>query len=702
MKSILGDIIEKEFYQTSKLFNQELQIIDDLRNESLTCAKNIKFNINLELVMKLKKYLSLFNVIIKTFPDDSIEFQWSNLTYRSLHFEKLNLIYQLASYYSMLSLKEAENSQAGLKKSGIYFQYTAGCLEQLKLIQGSYHDNEVIFDISFIDASISLMLAQSQEIYYQKAIIDKLKNTVIFKLTIQISDYYEAALEFLLKYENDFNIYCDYFRLKIVYFKTITYTRYATYCNSKGKYGEELSYLNKSIQLIHEIENINYSKFHQILQDIENLKLKLLGRYEMCKNENEMLHLQRVPNFGKLKPLPRAILVKCLLPGDLEESGDNINNEYIFQSLIPLNIVRKIDEYKKRLDEFIMCELINPIEQLNMDTDNFLNNTQVMAQIDQIFTNNSLPVAIIQHHDKIAKYGNIKKIMDLLNELNGLKLNCRLKLDKIWEVLKDQTVEEESLSKFYGYDKWKLGLIENDNVGSVLLKTFKIYENYMNQGEEGDQLIYTQIDELKPFLQIYANKSQLDEYVPDSDISALNPTFCKVVENLKGVLSDIENDKDDRIKFLERVRKKWQAEKMVDDYKRKLNEHRKNLQDSLDGILENILTKEILKFSEEVEFVKHSLERQDELKSKCNAYNIEFINLKDQLKVSNKRLEFVQVLDSTYQGYFEILGNLNQGIEFYGNLSKNLDVKGRQLVDFVGKRAQARHNLQHELDGLID
>ena len=696
--AILGDVIDNRFYQPSELFKQDIQLITDLRYESFPSRIE---DVNLEVITKLKKYCNSLTALISIFPDDVVQFQWSKSTIKSLNVEKLYITYQLASYYSILAIKESKRDEEGLKKSGIYFQYSAGCLEIVQQLLHHIPLQSFPLILKEVEALKTVMLAQSQEMYLQKARLDQLKGSILLKLAIRISDFYNEAIQLTRQNVAQPNLPITFFQLKAIYFICFSFNSYSSYCNRKKKYGEEISYLSQSLNLLMQVSEVEETQYSKLLQDLENIRMQILNKIEPVKHENEMLHLQKIPPFETLKPLPRAELVKCLAPKDLElyQNGGTSN---LFIGLIPLQIVGQICEYQSRFEEFINFEMVAPIEKLNQQIHELFISSNIETEITKLTSNSELPFLLIQSREKLMQLGNLEKIANSINNLQELKLKCRFKLDNVWQLLKDQTVEEESLAKYYGYDKWNLGVLEDDKVGAILINSFKIYENYMKQSEDGDKLICTQIEELKPFLEIYDDEKLLKSYVPETDILVLNPSLQPIIDSLREVLMLLQRLEGERVNFLRKVKKKGSGVRIIDQYRHRSSKSRTEKvptsTDNLQNLLGDILKDEILKFNDEVEYLGNTRITQDGLISKFSTCNIEFINLKDRLRISAERKEALHVLDSTYQGFFEVVGNLNQGKDFYQNLLDNVDVKMNQLDSFLGRRAESRRFLQEKLN----
>ncbi|KAG0681757.1 pH-response regulator protein palA/rim20 [Pichia californica] len=678
--SKLSNEIETNFYQSSKLFAKNIKLINDLRFESLNINSINK--INLELITKLKKYYYIIkNLISEKFSNNTLNFNWNNINSGNWNFELENINYQIASYYTILALQEFKIDTEGIQKSGIYFQYAVGYIDLI--------NNNNTLQLNSIK---SLLFAQSQEIYLNKAKFDNMQISVLLKLSMQISDFYkDCNIENNIENNNENKIINDYYKIKNYYYKCYSFYLYSKLCEKKIKKIDQFVYLNECLKIFNELKLLDNNILYSIiLQDFENLKLKIIENFELLKINN-LSNLSNLPNFNQYKPLPRVKLVKSLIPKDESEFIILLNKS--FNELIPLNKINEILQYQNQFKEFIENELIFPINEMNLKLKNILNDLKINFQNNDILLKlNEIPEEINLNRLKLLEIGNLNKINELIEIINKLKLNCRLKLDKIWKLLKDEIDDENSLASYYGYKIWNLGSINDDKIGCTILNTFKIYENYLNQSENnGDKLILNQIEELTPFLKIYNNEKILKDYIPESDYLNLNPEFKKNIDKINELSILINNLINERDLFLNKIKQKESNINILEIFK-------KNFKDENEIELSKILSNEIMKFNNEIEFILNSRLKQDELISNLNIKIQEFEIFKNKIKISNNRKESIKVLNLTYKGFFEIIGNLNQGKEFYQNLIENIEVKTIQFEEFLSKRYESKNELQRKLE----
>lgn len=123
-----------------------------------------------------------------------------------LRYERACLLFCLASLYSSLGAQESRSEGESIKRAIASFSASAGVLQYIldeltphlaPLWQGG---NARFCDADLCPAMLSslreAMIAQAQECFWQKAVVDRLKDATIAKLAMRVSELYSSALEF--------------------------------------------------------------------------------------------------------------------------------------------------------------------------------------------------------------------------------------------------------------------------------------------------------------------------------------------------------------------------------------------------------------------------------------------------------------------------------------------------------------------------
>ncbi|TID30177.1 hypothetical protein CANINC_001184 [Pichia inconspicua] len=470
-----------------------------------------------------------------------------------------------------------------------------------------------------LELNYHIMLAQAQEVYYTKSVHNKIRDSVLVQLCQQI----------VLFYKNSVEEYADYCSLKRIYFTALSYYHYSRACHNNNKLHDQKAYLCEILKLINTVEtkDLRYSK---LFQDIESLKLQTI---------NALNQIDETLIAGEIKDLPSAQLVKCLLPKDLILSEED--EDPLFSGLLSLDTIQEIEEYQLQLEEFVRNELLLPIQKLDDELARDRSLDEKIASLNS----QTVPVVLEKCRDNLLALGSYERLRTLREELKDLKLECRQELDCIWSLKLPETGENETV-----------------------MKSFHIYEQYLKKSIEGDELIFTQIDELTPFLRIFDNYEQLRAYLPDKEYAKLNPNLADVIKDYETLKKDMDCLDKDKANFVKSVNEKHSKIDLIELVRK----------DNID--VESVFKKEIVKFEKEMESLEELVKRQCEVSRQCCDLNVRFTSASKDLKVNYKFKETVNVLKSTYDGFEETLKNLNQGLEFYRNLLANITSKKGNLL----------------------
>lgn len=114
-----------------------------------------------------------------------------------INFEKASILFNLAAAYSQRGHQQNLKTTEGVKFAFNFFQLAAGAFAMLKENVPVWFPTVISTDLSpaTLASLESLMLAQAQECFLLKAIVDKKSPSVISKLAAQAGDLYDQAYD---------------------------------------------------------------------------------------------------------------------------------------------------------------------------------------------------------------------------------------------------------------------------------------------------------------------------------------------------------------------------------------------------------------------------------------------------------------------------------------------------------------------------
>ncbi|KAH3660032.1 hypothetical protein OGAPHI_007237 [Ogataea philodendri] len=686
--------IDDQFYQSSVKFEKNLREFDDLRRTAELPTPT------LESIAQLKRYYVQLSEVQTKIPDDFCEFPWYGtlgvrvdgpFAYKSIWYERANILYQIAACYSELALNADErHKDDGIKQSCIYFQHSAGYFDllrtqiipQLKDTPLELRD-EVLLSLKF------LMLAQAQERFWLFAMKSDLKNTVVSKLSAQISDYYEESLRYATKTVCFRKDWIAYMKIKSTHFLSAAHYRYSLHCAEQERFGEEIAYLRKAAS----ISNTKLPKIDNdlVLEDYESLKSTVNDRLRKAERENDLIYLQEVPTVDSV---PQVSMVKSLIPGELSDPLIAIQSQEfgspLFDGLVPFNVIQIATSYRDRVENYYLLNFEKPLEELNNKLDQFLAEHDICSQIEAILNPKRIPSWVKDNKEKLEQERYKVKLQNLETELKNARQDAHPKLHELLHEMNIARENDLQQRRLLG-TRWQVP--DFDESASECYELLGKLESYLEQSTKGDRIIFQQLKDLKPYLQVYNSEASLNEFIPETDIFKLNPDFKEVVFKLDDKIKQVKSLKSERHEFLDNLKAKMNQNQILlevtEQYKRLASQHVTISEQSMQFILDENLRK----FDKELEYLSSTARIQDsDVSLIADLYDI-FKASKRELRIGKERETALKVLRETMLGYNEVVENLQQGINFYKEFSDNLTTAASKVSEFLTHRRVTVSNL---------
>jgi len=264
-----------------------------------------------------------------------------------LEFERANIVYNLAALESLAGMQQDRSTIEGMKLAIASFQKAAGLfqsLEQSKDEEARRIKGPLTADLS-PEALImlrTLMLAQAQVCYFEKATKDNLKPTVLSKLACQAGLFFEQALTQARLpilagiLDKAWALHFEFHRRE--------YEAWAEFHASRAMkiqadetsvgYGDEIIRLRKAgVAVRAACDFASKNKLPVgLLQAMQQLMKRIQVEEARAMDENNKIYMSSIPDsvpalegHALAKPIvPDDVKLRKLLPGSPEETQDTI------------------------------------------------------------------------------------------------------------------------------------------------------------------------------------------------------------------------------------------------------------------------------------------------------------------------------------------------------------------------------------------
>jgi programmed cell death 6-interacting protein len=225
------------------------------------------------------------------------------LVQNNIKYELINILYNLAALYSQLAVASNRGNTEGLKTAASWFSQAAGVLNHMKttvLPELRMESPPEDMDDSTLESLMQLFLAQSQECFWQKAVMDGYKDASIAKLAARVSDLYNTAGEAAMKSEAISSAWIHHMSAKHHHFAAAAQYRLACDCLEKRRYGEEVARLKDAVACVNEgLKETRGTYINKaVIEDLNGLKKRVEEDLKRADKDNDMIYMSECPPRG--------------------------------------------------------------------------------------------------------------------------------------------------------------------------------------------------------------------------------------------------------------------------------------------------------------------------------------------------------------------------------------------------------------------
>ncbi|GAV50178.1 hypothetical protein ZYGR_0U00340 [Zygosaccharomyces rouxii] len=629
LKDQLANAIESTSYQTASFFDAELNKIAYLR-ESISDPEPSKTKLR-----DLQEYLLCLEEISKKFPNDQIQFTWSNPLLQksdgtseySLKFERLNIFYNIGSQYSILALESNDGSSQALKTMCLYFQYSAGCFQYI--IRHLNDCEEPVFDLNSGHALVNIMLAQAQECFWFKAIQDGHKDSLIAKLAKQVSEYYEESLKFGRKSQLIRNDWCLHLESKANYFTAVTYFRNGLSLGGKRNYGAQIKSLEMALEYLRKSD----------LPSRADFSVKIEESLKEIQRDNDFIYLQTVPSYiDPVKPAPmvNASPVEAFIPKD---------STPIFKDLLPIGVLDACSAYNERQEEYVKQYVVNPLLSLN----------KLLYE--------SLPKFELPPNLKNISEHELESYELSLNDLKFNSNNIEVQISDIDQILRQESETDSNLRLKYGTINWDS--VPSANVNTAYYEKLQKLREYLNQGRKVDE-------------ETFSLFRVIDKKLITSPI--------KFPESNSPLVKQVGNVTRSREKYAKEVESKSTEHRLLP---RIISEYKRTGETEFEALF-----LDHLKFFDiDIKYVQHQREENKRLLNQLQSQEDD-----SGTKRLDPAALYVEDLQYSLKLLEDVKRNLGDGANFYRSLHKSANELLYEVQKFENARSLERSSMESKLN----
>ncbi|KAH3689015.1 hypothetical protein WICPIJ_000014 [Wickerhamomyces pijperi] len=710
----LRNIITSEFLQTPAVFASDLIEIDTLRNDI------IDLNVSTHDLALLKRYYFHLSSLQLKFPDDVEEFPWFGtigykitgpVKIKSILFERINILYNIAALYTQLGYQEDRSNNDGLKKGCVFFQYAASFYEFiLELIESEVKSQSLQLPLDLqsdvIKALYYISLAQAQEVFWCKAVNDNVKDSLVSRLSLQVSSYYDLSLQHIRKAEGIRTEWIHHITVKKCHFEAAAEYRASLGCMASAKYGEEVARLNKALTLIRSASTSLRFVDPEVREGFEGLAGAVEETARQAEKDNDLIYLQDVPSVSKLAKIQPALAVKCLDIHEIKQPIETLQNSsdygvMLFKDLLPFTVIQTADSFRDRQEEFISTHLSSPLRSLTLIIRKFLVERQLPGSIDALEQHETLPKSLVDMAHELKSQGGVNRVLESLEDLKKLSADARKFLNDAKQRLELESKEDSYIRSRRGTDQWTRDTSEV--AAKPFLERVKTLEAYLVQAENGDGVIHGSFLEIQSNLSLLElPEEELSKHIPTDKPSQIEGELATALRELKSLVNEVktlEETRESHIELLEmKSRQSPFLPKIISEYKtiQRTKPGIKPTSDLFEPVYQSHMKQH---FDQDLQFIEQQKTKQRELETRISQAHVKFqVEMeKASMNQTSEKQRIITTLETSFVQYKELIENITQGLKFYHDFIGNAISLTQDVESFVTMRRIEARDLEIEI-----
>ncbi|KAK9239551.1 BRO1-like domain-containing protein [Lipomyces kononenkoae] len=707
--------IEQGYDQHPAMFKDDIAELERLRNSVVSPE------VRASSVANLTRYFVQLAFLSSKFPADiKVNFVWygtlgyaasAPVSHNDLQFERANILYNLGALYSQLGFEENRSTGDGLKRACQGFQFAAGSFAYLKqnVIPEMHTNPPDDMCAATLDVLTYLMLAQAQECFWQKAVLDNIKNSVIARLAHQVSIYYDQALNAAMRTAAIKSEWIHHFTCKKYHFEAAAQYRAAAACLSNGKYGEELARLKAAHDACAQaLADAKYVA-KAVADDLKGLQAKLKSDYARAEKDNDMIYLAPVPATSALPAIKAASTVEALVPRDVEKPMDALQEKYgppLFAKLVPFGAHLAASIYADRRDTLVHTLIIAKVDALTSQLHDFLTRLGLPGSLQALERPIGLPPSLTAHVEEIRASGGYVALQSAIEDVRNLSAVDSAIYSAAAEDLHSERKEDDDLRARHGTNSWRRAT--SLEAGSELYQQLDKLGGLIKAAADSDEVVRQKFREHESTLRLLSKDlKDIEDFLPkDSVAMSIDPDLEHRSSELRQKMNEVSKIEYRRRKFAEDVKEKAKN----DDVSEVILQETSRLErlDPFGKIeatqFEKLFTARLKMYDDDKKWVEDETETQTGLLTDIELANMDFSAAlaKSRGQMLSDRERALQTLELGYFKYQELLSNLEEGRKFYNDLSRPMTQFQDECKDFVYSRRVEAREVEADLAAQFD
>ncbi|BGP51757.1 pH-response regulator protein palA/rim20 [Rhodotorula kratochvilovae] len=387
----------------------------------------------------------------------------------NLEYERASVLYNLAALHAVLGTERRRSDEQGIKAAIASYQNAAGVLSHLLTVlprlHASLHGGPTPADLAALNITAlrDLCLAQAQEVAWQKAVMDRLKNGTVAKVAMRVAELYAAAREaaelaragsesaqpFAFPEE-----IIRYLAIKHAHFTAVAHYRRSLDDLGANRYGDELGRLQLADQKLKEAGALGKRGVPEaVVQDLKSLQKIITENLARATKDNDLIYLAHPTPPSSLPSIAPAALARPTLAPELADPLPHLRAP-LFAALVPREVGAVLELWEDRKRAALEEAVLAPAKELDQAAGALLAQLGLPAALEAAQQPLGVPSAVLDAAARVQAEGGVERLVTMMKDVRRVAaVNARM-LQEANESLDREAATDASHREGHGSLRW--------------------------------------------------------------------------------------------------------------------------------------------------------------------------------------------------------------------------------------------------------
>ncbi|GAA5850405.1 hypothetical protein JCM9279_001404 [Rhodotorula babjevae] len=387
----------------------------------------------------------------------------------NLEYERAAVLYNLAALHAILGTERRRSDEQGIKAAIASYQNAAGVLAHLVTLiprfTSSLHGGPAPADLSVpnLSALRDMCLAQAQEVAWQKAVMDRLKNGTVAKVAMRVAELYAAArdaAELARAGSEDAQPYAfpedilRYLAVKHAHFTAVAHYRRSLDDLGANRYGDELGRLQLADARLKEMAALGKRGVPDaVMHDLKSLQKTVAENLARATKDNDLIYLATPTPPSSLPVIAPAALARPTLALELADPLAHLRAP-LFAALVPREVSQVLDLWEDRKRGWLDDKVALPAKDLDAAASSLLKELNLPASLQVSQQPLGVPAAVLDAAARVQAEGGVERLETMMKDVRRVAdVNMRM-LHEATDSLDREAASDDAHRQGHGSLRW--------------------------------------------------------------------------------------------------------------------------------------------------------------------------------------------------------------------------------------------------------